>query len=40
MQTFDFESAAYANFATPADTNYKANTLQMKESTAVSLAGL
>jgi hypothetical protein len=36
----DFESAAYANFATPAETNYEANTLQIKASTADSLAGL
>jgi len=37
MQTFDFESAAYANFATPAGTIHEANTLQIKESTVVSI---
>jgi hypothetical protein len=35
-----FESAAYANFATPAEQTNEANTLQIKASTADSLAGL
>jgi hypothetical protein len=34
----DFESAAYANFATPAGMNHEANTLKIKESTAVASA--
>ena len=34
LQNSHFESAAYANFATPAKRNYEANTLQIKESTA------
>jgi hypothetical protein len=38
LQNSHFESAAYANFATPAETNHEANTLQIKESTAVALA--
>jgi hypothetical protein len=33
----DFESAAYANFATPAETSLEVNTLQINESTAVAL---
>jgi hypothetical protein len=32
-----FESAAYANFATPAETRLEVNTLQINESTAVAL---
>ena len=33
MQTFDFESAAYANFATPARTSIEPNILQINAST-------
>jgi hypothetical protein len=40
IQTFDFESAAYANFATPAATSTQPNILQINASTASALRAL